>query len=228
MTDDRDLRRILPFLDDEAAAPPELVERVWADVAPMLTDRRERPAAAESGVTRLHLDRDPVRPESRPTLRLAAAAAAVVLVGVAAIAFVGRRSSEPDGGVSSVPVSVPPSVVVTTAPATTATPEAPSLTAACEAFRVEIGDSNPLELGEAPTLPSTASISTWVDALGRLITEIERLDEPVEADQVLALQLMRTALRTALDDIEAGDPDAARIALINAAARLDSTPPDCL
>lgn len=231
MTNDRDLRRLLPVLDDETAAPPELVERVWADVVTMLTDHPQRTASPDDAVV-AHLEprRAFGRAERRTAARLVLAAAAVVLVGVAAVAFVGRPTTEQDGGVASVPVPVPPSLPSSTVPvpATTAPPEAQTLAEACSAFRVAVGDSDPLSSLEPSELPSAAAISTWVDGLGRLIADIERLDAPVEADQLLALRLIRTALRSALDDVDAGDDVAARIALSNAAARLDAAPPDCL
>ena len=93
---------------------------------------------------------------------------------------------------------------------------------ACAAFRNAVADAA-IEPIESPTRDDLPAIQAWVDGLGVLLSDLDRIGPPDDAaEQVLSLQLLRTALRSSIDDIEAGETAAAATALENASRRRET------
>jgi hypothetical protein len=220
---DDDLRQLLPTLDRIEPAPPELVERLWHELQPVLDD------GATGKVATLRPHRTPTT-GGRHQWTMLAAVAAVVAVFAAGVVLLTSRGepSEPDA------VADPPrtgtelpdvvGTTVPTSPTPTTTPGPATVEAACDAFRRTVVELVPFEsLQISP--PGIEPLATWVEGLGTLLSDIDRIGRPADsADQYLSIQLLRTALRTAMDvDIEAGNDADALTVLANARRHLEAS-----
>lgn len=211
---DRDLRDLLASLDDVEPAPPELVERVWRDVQGLLVDGVETSPgdvdAAADVVSIEWVDASSRRRVRRRGGVWLAVATVTMLVGLAIVTFA-LSGSGPDD------VAVDPEPPGSVEPADT---RPDRIDGACAAFRGAVADASPFA-GEVASETGPA-IEIWVDALGTLIGDVDRIGLPEGAEgQLLTLQLLRTALRASELGLADGDVDGAATALANAAGHRD-------
>lgn len=218
---DQDLRHMLPLLDRVEEAPPKLVERLWSE----LEDLLDREGASTDTIPVVVGADAHDRQEWRTRGVLLAAAAVVLVVGVAVLSLVRNTPAVTDVDSSAAADVESIDAVPVTSPRASVSPDAHAETVAeaCTVFRDSTAGATPLDSSGSPTLDDIKAIQIWVEGLGALLSDIDRIGLPDAAtDQRLSLQLLRTALRSSIDDIQRGDIADAATALENASRHRDA------